>query len=120
MDINQVIQYCTAAGVIYALYEALYKHARWRTTADIKLNSINVAWKPQINAILQEHGERLNSIDTALVEQNKEILQELRTLNQNVVTMDKNLAMAILERQHLEERFERHEQDHAREGRQDG
>ena len=107
MEISNIVQYGTAGVAIYTLYEILYKQARWRSAAETKLESIDVTWKPQVNQRLDTAEERLNTFDKALIQQNREILVELRAMNSNITKMDKNLALAVQAREHLEERVDK-------------
>lgn len=107
LDIHTIVQYATAVGAVYALYEILYKQAKWRTEADAKLQTIDVTWKPQVNQRLDIAEERLGTIDKSLIEQNQEILKELRQMNASMATMDKHLALAVQSREHLEERVKK-------------
>ena len=109
MDVNLIVQYATLAGVLYSLYQVIYKQARWRTKADIVIDSIDVTWKPQVNQRLDTVDGRLSAIDQSLITQNQEILKELRKMNSGITTMDKNLALAVQARENLEVRVDRME-----------
>ena len=109
MDVNLIVQYATMAGVLYSLYQVVYKLARWRAKADIVISSIDVSWKPQVNQRLDTVDDRLSAIDQSLITQNQDILKELRQMNRGITTMDKNLALAVQARENLEVRVDRME-----------
>ena len=86
MDISQVLQYGTLAGLAVALWQAFIQRAKdrdegsrqrardrdertkWTTEADIKLDSIDVNWKPQVNARLDSLDKRMLNLDKQVVE----------------------------------------------------
>ena len=109
MELSELVQYGTGALVLYALYEILYKNARWRTQADIKLEAIDVNWKPQVNQRLDSHDDQLSTLNKSLIEQNREILQELRTINKNINSLAQSLALAVQAREFLEGRVDKFE-----------
>ena len=109
MDVNLIVQYGTLVGVLYSLYQVVYKQARWRTKADLVIDSIDVMWKPQVNQRLDTNDGRLSAMEQGLITQNQEILKELRTMNANLVAMDKNLALAVQARKNLELRVDKME-----------
>ena len=125
MDINQVVQYGTLAAVAVALYQAFIQRAKdrgevssqratdrdeqtkWRTEADLKLESIDVNWKPQVNTRLDSLDKRMLNLDKQLVEHNKTVISELRSVNKGINQLDKTVALAVQARQNLEERVEK-------------
>ena len=114
MDVNQIVLYTTATIALYTLYEIIYKQARWRTKAEVKLEAIDVTWQPLVDARLDSHDDRHKNIDANLLGQNKEILKELREMNASITAMDKNLAVAVEARHSLAERVVKLEQPQTR------
>ena len=109
MDVNVIVQYGTLAGVLYSLYQVVYKQARWRSKADLVIDSIDVMWKPQVNQRLDTVDGRLSAMEQGLITQNQEILKELRMMNAGITTMDKNLALEVQARKNVEVRVDRME-----------
>ena len=104
-----IVQYGTLAGVLYSLYQVVYKQARWRSKADLVIDSIDVMWKPQVNQRLDTVDGRLSAMEQGLITQNQEILKELRMMNAGITTMDKNLALEVQARKNVEVRVDRME-----------
>ena len=117
MDINQIVQYGTLAAVAVALWQTFYQRAKdrdantkWRTEADIKLESIDVNWKPQVNARLVSLEDRALNQDKQLVEQNKTMIKEIREVKRGITDLDKTVALAVQARENLGERVEKLEE----------
>ena len=113
LEISSLVQYGTLAGVGVALWQAFYTRAKdrdeqtsWRTEADIKLDSIDLGWKPQVNTRLDALDERMLNLDKQLVEQNKTVIKELRAVNAGISQLDKTVALAIQARENLQKRVE--------------
>ena len=114
MDINVIVQYGTLAAAAVALWQVFYTRSkdrdedtRWRTEADIKLDSIDVNWKPQVNARLSSLEDRMLNLDKQLAEQNKTVILEIRKVRDSINDLDKTVALAVQARVNLEERFEK-------------
>ena len=132
MEIYQIVQYSTLAGLALALWGAFFQLAKdrdaasrqrakdrdeetkWRTEADIKLESIDLNWKPQVNARLDSLDKRMLNFDRQLVEQNKTVIKELREVNNGINRLDKTVALAVQARENLKERIEKIERPHGR------
>ncbi len=114
MDINQIVQYGTLAAVAVALWQAFYQRSKdrdantiWRTEADIKLESIDVNWKPQVNSRLDSLDKRMLNLDKQLVDHNKAVISELRKVNEGINNLGTTVALAVQAREYLEERVEK-------------
>ena len=124
MDINQVVQYGTLVAVAVALWQVFIQRAKdrgevlkqratdrdertkWRTEADIKLESIDVNWKPHVNARLGSLEDRALNQDIQLLEQNKTMIKEIREVKKGITDLDKTVALAVQARENLGERVE--------------
>ena len=125
MDINQLVQYGTLAAALIALWTAYYQrtkdrdhnekerqadrddNTKWRTEADIKLESIDVNWKPQVNQRLKTLDARTLNLDKQLVDHNKAVIAELRKVNEGITNLGTTVALAVQAREYLEERVEK-------------
>ena len=122
MDINQLVQYGTLAAAAVALWQAWQERkksererqqerkksererqqdrdaqTKWRTEADIKLDSIDVNWKPQVNARLGSLEDRALNQDKQLVEQNKTMLNEIRDVKKGLSGLDQEVKKGLAE-----------------------
>ena len=82
-------------------------NTKWRTEADIKLESIDVNWKPQVNQRLKTLDARTLNLDKQLVDHNKAVIAELRKVNEGITNLGTTVALAVQAREYLEERVEK-------------
>ena len=110
--VDVAMQYGTAIGVAYTLWQILWKQARWRSEADTKLQSIDVTWKPYVNSEIQRLSEEAVKREYRREEQHKELLAAIRENGDTISELDKHLAVSIQRQEDLTARVERLEQSH--------
>ena len=116
--VDSVIQYGTAVGVLYTLYQVLYRQARWRTQAESKLQTIDVTWKPAVNKEIDRLGAELSKetgrLGDELTRNNQrreelhnELMSEMRHIRDRISDMDKRLAVDVETHKALAARVEK-------------
>ena len=65
----------------------------WRTKADIKLDSIDVAWKPGVDMMLTSLDNRMGHLERQLLENIGNIVEKLERTNELLGEMNKHLAV---------------------------
>ena len=65
----------------------------WRTKADIKLDSIDVAWKPGVDMMLTSLDNRMGHLERQLLENIGNIVEKLERTNELLGEMNTHLAV---------------------------